>query len=410
MRVHNARLYLDWSLVVGGWGHALSLFKQLLVPDRPAFKRYSFALFASVLAVVVSWAGWPLFEKYPLYPSMFAATVALAYGGVGPALVCIVASILPVNYFFIEDRTYSASFTFRLMLVCAEVMVAGVLRQAWMKNELSNRGMDAALRQREQFMAIAAHELKTPISAMKMQIEMMKKHCHDEAMLKRIQMLQRQVGRLTDLISSLMDVTRMNVKKLDLNPIPVNLSAVMTDLVNRHQEYFSRAMCEVTVKVEPNVTGEWDLMRLEQIILNLVSNACKYGHGKPIHIEVWAEEDAAFFSIEDHGIGIAKSDQQRIFEQFQRAVTDNNYSGLGLGLWITSEIVKAKGGSITVASELGNGATFTVCLPRYCNGKQLQRQGELSGSGGKEGDRQGSPCGDRRGRALDPQGAYSRRL
>ena len=299
--------------------------------------------------------------------------VTLLYGGLGPAIVTMVAALLPIDYFFIDPGTgFSKSFWFKLTVITAEVLVAGVLRKAWERNEKLKREVEAALKSRDQFMAIAAHELRTPISSMKMQIEMMRRKCADGPTQSRLETLDRQVRRLTDLVSSLMDVTRMNINKVEMSPREIDLDDVVSDVVNRQKENLVRSSCELTVKLQGGVTGVWDALRIEQIIVNLVSNACKYGEGKPIEIRTWEDGPNAYFSVQDNGIGIPAEDQKRIFQQFQRAVEDKHYSGLGLGLWITSEIVKAKGGDITVASAPGRGSTFTVKLPRYRYGPPVK--------------------------------------
>jgi signal transduction histidine kinase len=105
-------------------------------------------------------------------------------------------------------------------------------------------------------------------------------------------------------------------------------------------------------------------MRVEQVVTNLLSNAIKYGAGRPVEVAVSGDDLLARLTIRDHGIGIPLEHQARIFERFERAVSDRHYGGLGLGLWIVRQIVDALGGSIIVESEAGKGSTFTVNLPR----------------------------------------------
>jgi len=116
------------------------------------------------------------------------------------------------------------------------------------------------------------------------------------------------------------------------------------------------------VKGEP-ARGFWDRLRISQVVTNLLANAVKYGGGKPVEVEFGPEGDAAFLVVRDHGIGIDPADQPQIFERFERAVSSRNYGGLGLGLYIVKRIVEAHGGTITVQSKPGEGATFRVQLP-----------------------------------------------
>ncbi|HWL86882.1 MAG TPA: ATP-binding protein, partial [Polyangiaceae bacterium] len=120
----------------------------------------------------------------------------------------------------------------------------------------------------------------------------------------------------------------------------------------------------IDIHAAESVVGRWDPTRIEQITSNLLSNAIKYGQGKPILVEVTSENAHARLRIHDQGIGIAPEQQQRIFDRFERAVSVRHYGGFGLGLWIVRQIVEASGGQVTVESQVGQGSTFTVELPR----------------------------------------------
>jgi signal transduction histidine kinase len=117
------------------------------------------------------------------------------------------------------------------------------------------------------------------------------------------------------------------------------------------------------VHADDPCVGRWDRLRLDQIVTNLLSNALKYGPGKPIEIRLQSHDSAAVLAVRDEGIGIPPEDQARIFERFERAVSPRHFGGLGLGLWIVKQIVTAMGGTISVRSEAGNGSEFTVVLP-----------------------------------------------
>ena len=138
----------------------------------------------------------------------------------------------------------------------------------------------------------------------------------------------------------------------------------MRESAERFADEAKRAGSEIRMNLEPNVKGRWDSFRLEQMVTNLVSNAIKYGDGKPIEIAVESDPRAARLIVRDNGIGIAEKELHRVFEPFHRSTSDRRYSGLGLGLHITSQIVRAHGGEIQVKSEVGNGSSFIVELPR----------------------------------------------
>ncbi len=145
----------------------------------------------------------------------------------------------------------------------------------------------------------------------------------------------------------------------------VDLAKLVRDLVERTGEDLERAGCTLKIDADVPVVGRWDPFRLDQIVTNLLSNAVKYGHGKPIEVKVEASGDVARLSVTDHGIGIAPSNQARIFGRFERAVSERHFGGFGLGLWIVRQIIESHGGAIRVSSEPGQGSTFTVELPRW---------------------------------------------
>ena len=165
-----------------------------------------------------------------------------------------------------------------------------------------------------------------------------------------------------DLVEALLDVSRITSGRLELRLEEVELSTVAEGAVERWREAACAADAPLRVVGAP-VRGRWDRLRLEQVLNNLLSNALKYGRGKPIEVRARVEDDRAVLEVQDHGIGIAPTDHARIFERWGRAVSAKNYGGLGLGLWIAAQIVAAMRGSISVQSAPGQGATFRVSLP-----------------------------------------------
>jgi PAS domain S-box-containing protein len=242
---------------------------------------------------------------------------------------------------------------------------------AAIENARLYRDAQEAVRARDEFLSIASHELKTPLTTLQLQVQGLIRKTRvpgqdssPEAIAPRLTTAERQIERLTGLINNLLDISRITAGRLDLDLEPVDLAAVVREAAVRAREELSRAACALRIEAEGPCVGQWDRLRLEQVVTNLLSNAIKYGAGEPIEIGVLGLDGLARFTIRDYGIGIPPEHQARIFERFERAVSDRNYGGLGLGLWIVRQIVEALGGTISVESEAGRGSLFTVTLPR----------------------------------------------
>ncbi len=228
-----------------------------------------------------------------------------------------------------------------------------------------------AIRARDEFLSVASHELKTPLTPLQLKLTGLLRIVENDpeavipgARLARdLDAARRQVNKLAVLIDELLDVSRISMGRLELQRAPMDLSALVREVVARYVPQAAQAGCRVEVEAPAAVEGTWDSRRLEQVMTNLLTNALKYGAGKPIHVRVAAEGGEAVLTVRDEGIGIAPEHQPSIFDRFVRAVSERNYGGLGLGLFITHQVVEAHGGGIRVQSALGQGATFTVRLP-----------------------------------------------
>ena len=223
-----------------------------------------------------------------------------------------------------------------------------------------------SLQQRDEFLAIAGHELKTPLTAAQLMMESLLRLAEEAGsptLHERVAKATLALKRLGLLIDSLVDVTRLTGAPPRLRREQLDLAALVREVVEGAAPMLRGARCNVELGGDAQVRGRWDRLRLEQIANNLLSNACKYGAGQPIAIRVERAGERARLSVRDHGVGIAREDQARIFERFERARAKPHAWGLGLGLWIAQQAVAAHGGTIYVASEPGHGATFVVELP-----------------------------------------------
>jgi PAS domain S-box-containing protein len=229
-----------------------------------------------------------------------------------------------------------------------------------------------AIRLRDEFLSVASHELRTPLTSLQLQVSAMLRLMNSgrveqlapATLATRIKTIDRHVDRMGRLVNNLLDVSRATVGQLELELAEVNVASVIRQVVDRFEGELSAAGCEVTLSLDEGLTGYGDRARLDQILSNLLSNAIKYGKGKPIEVSSASADGSATVSVRDHGMGILEQDQQRIFDRFARAVSSENYGGLGLGLWIVRVLIEAMGGGVRVESKPGEGATFVISLPR----------------------------------------------
>jgi signal transduction histidine kinase/PAS domain-containing protein len=231
--------------------------------------------------------------------------------------------------------------------------------------------MQEEVRLREEHLSIASHELRTPLTALLLQLQSVLKSIYNdplaklsiERLLNLLKNAQDQSNRLSNLIDSLLDRSRMIPGKLQLVPEHVDLSSMLKKIVDGYGEQVRRDGVELSLYTDGEIYGTWDPVKIEQVIANLVGNALKYGAKKPVEVSGRKIDDYALIQIKDQGIGIPQGKQVEIFKPFSRAVAKNEFEGLGLGLYIASQIIKAHKGEISVVSEEGKGSLFTIKLP-----------------------------------------------
>jgi predicted ATPase/signal transduction histidine kinase/tRNA A-37 threonylcarbamoyl transferase component Bud32 len=226
-----------------------------------------------------------------------------------------------------------------------------------------------AIRLRDEFLSVASHELRTPMTSLTLSLQTLLhagppgKALDPKTISSLLHLAYHQGERLTQLIRDLLDVSRIKTGQLRLTITAVDLAELVREVVARFAPDLARARCEAVVSAERPAIGQWDRSLLDQVASNLLSNAIKFGAGKPIELRTGENAGTAWLAVTDHGIGIDPAAQSQIFNRFARAVSARHYGGLGLGLYISRKVIEAHHGTIRVESEAHRGSTFTITLP-----------------------------------------------
>ncbi|WP_224360320.1 sensor histidine kinase [Hyalangium versicolor] len=261
-------------------------------------------------------------------------------------------------------------------VVFALVVVACVgltLRMLWvdaLRLRESLTRAEKAVATRDEFLSVASHELKTPLTPLSLKLQTLQRELlapasvlSPERTLRNLEIARRQVKKLVELVDDLLDVSRIGAGRLELHPARVELTELVRNAMSRFEAEALRVGSPLELEAASPVVSRVDPSRFEQVLDNLLSNALKYGPGKPVRVRLETQDSRLRLTVRDEGIGIPTEAIERIFDRFERAVSGRHYGGLGLGLYITRRIVEASGGTVVAASTPGQGATFTVELP-----------------------------------------------
>ena len=279
------------------------------------------------------------------------------------AVIAVTATSLPGSYFAARTPHERLLMTDCYMAVTAISMLTLVVALAERR---------AAIGARDEFISIASHELKTPLTALKLRLTAAvrtqrqpapREQGAEEKLARSLAAAGTTADRLASLVDDLLDVSRLTAGRIGLHIEAVALLDLVRDVAGRLREQAAETGSRIAVDVPEAIIGSWDRSRLEQIVTNLLSNAIKYGGGKPILVAARAAGGRLRVDVKDEGPGISRADQSRIFHAFERVTTANRVGGLGLGLYIGRQIAVAHGGTLSVDSKPGHGSVFTLELP-----------------------------------------------
>jgi signal transduction histidine kinase len=276
----------------------------------------------------------------------------------------------------VTDTTDLVQFREQIVRMNEELMVSSLAHHELAeKAKKLNAELGKALAVRDEFIAIASHELRTSLTSLGLQRQILERTLDAskgdansipvESVRKAMAVMNRQSRKLERLIESMLDLSRIEQGRLSMRVEDVDLGGLVTDVVAGMANEFSAAKTSVEVKVEGKVNGRWDPLRVEQVCVNLLSNALKYGENRPVSVSVSRQGANARIIVRDSGVGIAEVDHERIFQSFERAIPYRHISGMGIGLFVAREIAQAHGGSISVTSEPGQGSAFIFELPLH---------------------------------------------
>jgi signal transduction histidine kinase len=305
---------------------------------------------------------------YVIAPLLIWAALRFEQRGTTAALVLVAA--LAVTAGASGRGLFVAPTAHERLLMVQIYMAVTALSMLTLAAALSERR--AAIGVRDEFISIASHELKTPLTALKLRLgsamrlrgqQAATATVNEEKLTRALVGANTTVNRMVSLVDDLLDVSRLTAGRLMLHLEEVDLRELVRDVVGRLRENAAETGSHIEMEIPQPLVGRWDRTRVEQVVTNLLTNAIKYGQGRPIKVSVHLAGERVQLRIKDQGAGIARSDQSRIFQAFEQVSNPNRVGGLGLGLYIGRQIASAHGGTLTVESTPEQGATFVLDLP-----------------------------------------------
>ena len=305
-----------------------------------------------LLLIGINYFHFPHIPTFPfIMPSLITAGAIFFFEGILLSIITSKPKISEqIQKYKINEKKY--------LLLIHQLQIAYIVAQKEIKD-------------RDEFLSIASHELKTPLTSMLIQLQTALRNIRTvslanfsiENLMKMLMGAENQTKRLSKIISDLLNVSLITTGRMDLELAKTDITLIVQESVERFNEGLREDQGKITFESDGDIIGNFDGIRIEQVITNLLTNAIKYGDNKPILVTLYHDNQKATLSVKDEGIGIEKNKQKQIFGLFERGVSSHDIKGLGVGLYITQQIVTAHGGKIMVKSNIGYGSTFIIELP-----------------------------------------------
>jgi signal transduction histidine kinase len=340
------------------------------------------SLFFGASTLLTGGAQSPLFHWILAMPLVMAVVLQGVPVAIASSTVAMVASGLFILYRSEATPFYSVQWAIQASGMGALAVYASTVYRRLADREMKAEvARSAALARaedfqeqveaRDEFLSVASHELRTPLTSLSLSVEVLRdalapnplEMMTPAQLTTRVDFVHRQVRRLNRLVEELLDVSRIQGHALVLRPTSVDAVRITREVVAQLRFDAERSGSTLSLAAPERCIGNWDPSRLEQLVANLITNAIKYGAGKPIDVRLVQADGVLELSVKDRGMGIPLEGQQRIFDRFVRLGSARHYGGLGLGLWIVRNVAQAMGGDVSVRSEPSQGSVFTVTLP-----------------------------------------------